>query len=82
VTPSSSGLRVRHLRKAGRDWFMLFNEAVSEIDAAIEIDIPGTLWLVEPYENQITRFDGRLRLPGHGLRVLVCESEMNDGNQP
>ncbi len=76
-TPACPGLRVRHVRKAGFDWYVLFNEAAQAIDTTVEAHVFGAQWLIDPYSNAVTPFDGRLRLSGHALRVLVCETRAN-----
>lgn len=74
VAPDCPGLRVRHLRKVGLDWYLLFNETAAAIDATVETGAFGARRLIDPYTNAVTTFDGRLALAGHDLRVLVCES--------
>ena len=73
VTPACPGLRVRHIRKAKLDWYLLFNEAAQAIDATIETGAFGMMRLIDPYTNAVVAFDGKLYLAGHDLRVLVCE---------
>ncbi len=74
VTPACPGLRVRHVRKANLDWYMLFNEASEALDATLETDKSGAMRLIDPYTNAVTAFDGGLKLAGHAMRVLVGES--------
>jgi hypothetical protein len=68
VHPPCPGLRVRHVRKAGLEWWMLFNETAAPIDAALDLAAEA---LVDPVTGAAEPFDGRLRLEGHALRVLV-----------
>jgi hypothetical protein len=47
---------------------MLFNEAATPIDTALDLDAQG---LLNPVTGAVEQFDGRLRLDGYELRVLV-----------
>lgn len=78
VTPACPGLRVRHVRKAARDWFLLFNETAQAIDTTVETDAPSAWWLLDPNANAAAPFAGRLRLAGHELRVLVSAPNENE----
>ena len=62
------GLRARHIRKAGRDWWIVFNETATPIDTALDLDAQA---LVDPVSGAAEPFDGGLRLEGHALRVLI-----------
>jgi hypothetical protein len=39
VTPPAAALRVRHIRKAGFDWYLIFNEERAPLD--VRVDFPG-----------------------------------------
>lgn len=62
------GLRVRHVRKAGLDWWLLFNEGRTPVD--VDLDLVGD-GLVDPATGRLVPFNGRLQLAGHDLHVLV-----------
>ena len=47
---------------------MLFDEAVTPIDTTLDLDAQG---LLDPVTGAVEPFDGRLRLDGHELRVLI-----------
>jgi hypothetical protein len=68
VNPPCPGLRVRHIRKAGLEWWMLFNEAATSIDTALDLDALGFL---NPVTGAVEPFGGRLRLDGYDVRVLI-----------
>ena len=68
VNPPCPGLRVRQIRKAGLEWWILFNEASTPIDAALDLDAQVIL---DPVTDAVGQFDGRLRLDGHVLCVLT-----------
>jgi hypothetical protein len=57
---------------------MVFNEEAETIDVTVEVGIFETTRLIDPYSNAVTQFDGRLHLPGHEMRVLVCKPGAND----
>ena len=67
------GLRVRHVIKEGTHFFMLLNETHSPIEATIELPIPGTAEVYDPWtavSSPLT--DDRLfALAGHSLQVIV-----------
>ena len=68
VNPPCPGLRARHLRKAGLEWWILFNEVATPIDT--ELDLDAQVFL-DPVTGAADPFDGWLRLDGHDLRVLM-----------
>jgi hypothetical protein len=68
VDPPCPGLRARHIRKSGLEWWILFNEAAAPIDAALNLDAQSFL---DPVTGAAEPFDGGLRLGGHDLRVLI-----------
>lgn len=67
---NAPGLRVRHVRKAGYDWYIVFNETQTPVD--VQLTLPDAFTL-DPRRDEIIEFDGTLRLEGHELRVLVHE---------
>ena len=60
------GLRVRHVRKAGYHWYMLFNEVKTPL--TLNIDLPDSMLFSQ---DAITAFSGGLTLAGHEFIVLV-----------
>ena len=71
VQPPCAGLRVRHVRKAGLDWFMLFNEGGTAVEADIMLPVTGSTTLVNPITAEETPFTGHLQLEHHALRVIT-----------
>jgi hypothetical protein len=65
---SCPGLRVRHVRKADLDWWLLFNEGGTPIDVTLDLVGQG---LLDPVTGGLEPFDGRLHLAAYDLRVLV-----------
>jgi hypothetical protein len=74
VATGCSTLRVRHVRKANLDWYILFNEGAPTIDTQITFHVKGTIWLLDPITDAIEPFNGRLQLARHDLSVLVVET--------
>ncbi len=62
------GLRVRHVKKADFDWYILFNEDCTAIH--LQIDMPDTT-LLNPYNDETQDFSGHLSLAGHEIAILV-----------
>lgn len=71
VSPPSPALRVRHVRKAGLDWYLCFNESATSIDVQVRLDTTGETWLLDPATGDITPFTGWIRLAGYDLRALI-----------
>ncbi|MBN1564555.1 MAG: hypothetical protein JXA10_11990 [Anaerolineae bacterium] len=71
VTTSCPGLRVRHVRKAGLDWWILFNEQAAPLDTALDFEAQGIL---DPITGMVAVFEGRLQLAGHELCVVIAKS--------
>jgi hypothetical protein len=67
----AQGLRVRHVRKGGIDWHILFNEESAPITSTLELT--NAYWL-DPYSDAVTAFAGDVTLAGHELRVLLRNS--------
>ncbi|MGJ3237143.1 MAG: hypothetical protein ACFE0Q_00410 [Anaerolineae bacterium] len=67
---NTSGLRVRHLKKHGLDWYVLFNEEITPIE--FEIDLAQTYHL-NLYTDNITAVSHILTLHGHEMAVLVTQ---------
>lgn len=71
ITPHADDLRVRHVRKAGYDWFILFNETKLPVDIKVGLELSGNSYLLDPYFDTIVPFEGRLYLDGHAVRIIV-----------
>ncbi len=71
VSPPASSLRLRHVRKVGFDWYIVFNETAAAIDAML--DLHGEAALIDPYTNESQPFTGRLLLAGHEIKVIAVQ---------
>lgn len=66
-------LRVRHVLKEGRHYFLLFNERAAEFRRLVHLPVPGPAWELDPETGACARIDrGQpLHFRAHQLRVLV-----------
>jgi hypothetical protein len=73
VSPPTPDLRVRHVRKAGTDYYMLFNEGAEDIDFRVELAQSGPRTLLDPTTGGMRALTGGDPIPlaGHALRVLA-----------
>jgi len=73
VSPAAVDLRVRHVRKAGADYYLLFNEGQQELEVALKLAIQGRRTLLDPVtaRQEAIAVDGRVKLAKHALRVLL-----------
>ncbi|HEX2623273.1 MAG TPA: hypothetical protein VHL11_24100, partial [Phototrophicaceae bacterium] len=73
ISPPAAGLRVRLVRKAGFDWYILFNETAPTITGELSFQSPGEKYWVDPGLNQLRPFSGRHRIeiPGHVLQIII-----------
>lgn len=72
LAPPSPDLRVRHVVKAGADYFLLFNEGERELEVTLQLSSKGERRLLDPYakSDAVQPMNGTLRLRRHELRVL------------
>ena len=73
VMPPAPGLRVRHLRKAGFDWYILFNETAAAIDVTVDL-VAESARLLDPYTDEMQPFMGWLLLAGHEIKVIAVKT--------
>lgn len=73
ATPASPALRLRHIRKDGRDVWMLFNEERAPFTTRIHLPAAGNLLRVDPATGDRTEFanGSQLSLAGYELILLV-----------
>ena len=76
VLPSSpfrnidaEGLRIRHIRKQGFDWFIIHNEEDTAIECQLEFD--SNTYLLNAQSSEMTHFTGQLSLDGYEMCVIV-----------
>ena len=71
VTSPNPALRLRHVEKAGFDWYLLFNEGAAPIQFELHPHEAGVYELLDPATGASQPFDGPVQLDGFALRVLV-----------
>jgi hypothetical protein len=73
VAPKAPDLRVRHVQKGERDYYLLFNEGAGTLEFKLELSAQGDRLLLDPFRGpgQALPDDGPIRLPGHTLSVLT-----------
>ena len=73
VTPASPALRVRHVRRGGMDYYLLFNENAGDLECRLTVSAKGRRVLLDPISGQRRAMadDGRLELRGHAIQVLA-----------
>jgi len=76
IAPAAPDLRVRHVRKSGVDYYLLFNESAGELELRLNLSIKGRQALLDPVGGSQTALpgDSPVRLAGHAMRVLIVES--------
>jgi hypothetical protein len=73
IAQDASGLRVRHVVKAGWRYFMLFNETSTCVEITIELPVKGPAVLYDPWTGESSEMpaDRHLTLSGHSFQVIV-----------
>jgi hypothetical protein len=73
VAPAAPDLRVRHVRKSGVDYYLLFNEGAGEIEIRLELSAKGQRNLLDPLSGGQSPLagDNPIRLAGHTMQVLA-----------
>ena len=73
VSGQARDLRVRHVRKAGADYYLLFNEGAEDLELSPELSVRGPKLLLDPVTGAHERLpdDRPVKLAKHALRVLL-----------
>lgn len=73
VSPKSSDLRVRHVRKRGIDYYLLFNEGEDDLKVRLGLATRGQRKLLNPTSANATALanDELIPLARHAMRVLA-----------
>jgi len=77
VSPKAPDLRVRHVQKAGADYYLLFNEGAAELEFELSLSAKGKRALLDPESGRQEKMsdDSPLRLAGHAMRVLAVTDD-------
>jgi hypothetical protein len=73
VSPAAPNLRVRHVRKGGADYYLLFNECAADLEIRLDLSAKGRRTLLDPLSNdqRPVASDSPIQLAGHALEVLA-----------
>ncbi|QPC82015.1 hypothetical protein G4Y79_20355 [Phototrophicus methaneseepsis] len=75
IRASTQGLRVRHVRKQGHNWLMLFNERAEPVTVDIQEPELKHASLLDPYaqsgEGHVVAFHEFVALGGYEIKVLI-----------
>jgi hypothetical protein len=73
VSPLAADLHVRHVRKSGLDYYLLFNEGAGQLEVRLDLSAKGKRVLLDPMtaEGRSLRSDDPMHLPGHAMQVLA-----------
>lgn len=77
VTPAAPDLRVRHVRKAGKDYYLLFNEGEQDIELQLKLSVKGKQALLDPISGQshILPSGSAVRFSRYTMHILAVETE-------
>jgi len=75
VTPATQGLRMRHVHKAHRHYYLLFNEQKTPVDFQVRLSIRAKWSLVDAVTAQGERLpeNGQIHLSGYELKILTAK---------
>ncbi|UCD49886.1 MAG: hypothetical protein JSW27_20445 [Phycisphaerales bacterium] len=73
TSPATADLRVRHVRKAGADYYLLFNEGQQDLEVSLKLAAQGRRTLLDPTTaaQEVVSGDRPVKLAKHALRVLL-----------
>jgi hypothetical protein len=73
VSPEAADLRVRHMRKGGQDYYLLFNEGEGDLELSLDLSAQGQRTLLNPETGAHERLPGGrpVKLARHAMRVLL-----------
>jgi len=77
VSPPSKALRIRHVIKENRHYYILFNEEKASVNVTINIAVKGKRFLFDPYSGTTTSFgyEEALQLSGYEAIVMQVREE-------
>jgi hypothetical protein len=73
VAPAAPDLRVRHVRKSGADYYLLFNEGAATLELRLDLSVRGRRTLLDPLsgEQRPVARESPVQLAGHTMQVLA-----------
>ncbi len=75
VSPKTPDLRVRHVRKAQTEYYLLFNEGSEDVEFGLNVSVRGRWMLLDPMtgRHKVVSSDTPIRLRKHVMQVLVVQ---------
>lgn len=75
ISPAAAGLRVRHVQKAGTDYYLLFNEDGGDLELRLKVSANGGWTLLDPATGRGDDASPNAPVPlaKHALRVLAVK---------
>ncbi|MDI6447961.1 glycosyl hydrolase [Anaerobaca lacustris] len=75
VTPGTPDLRIRHMRKQGTDYYLLFNEGEGHLHVRLKLSVQGRWTLLDPLTagDGTVASDAPLSLARHQMCVLAVD---------
>lgn len=71
ISPACPELRVRHLRKNGDDFYLLFNEGAAAIEFSLQTAVPGRRLELDAVSGSVDgESDGTISLPAYGTKLF------------
>jgi len=73
VAPAAPDLRVRHVRKGGLDYYLLFNEGAAALELRLTLSVQGRRVLLDPLSggHKPVTGDSPIQLAGYTMQVLA-----------
>ncbi len=73
--PKAPDLRIRHVRKGNRDYYLLFNEGAGALECRLSLSAKGRRVLLDPLRGRgrAMAADSVAHLAGHTMQVLAVE---------
>jgi hypothetical protein len=77
VSPSTPALRVRHVRKGGFHWYMLFNECAAPQEVDVTFSVKGERLLIDTATGRACEFaqDQPIPLAGYEMKVFALPAK-------
>ena len=83
LEPAAAALRVRRVRKGGRDWWILFNEESAPVSSSVTLRADGPFLLVDPWTGASRPWENgaQVTLGRYQLNV-VCSDGGDERSSP
>ena len=77
IFPDSKDLRVRHVVKEGRDYYILFNEEEEDLEVQLTLSATGERYVLDPETgaHHILGCDAQLQIIRHAIQVVMIYTD-------